>query len=66
MKNEVYILSQIACALIEAMGLIAENQHCQIRSIPYVPYGEGAFNQIIEKYGIHHNQVLSVLHKSDI
>lgn len=57
-QNAAYIFSQSACALIEAMGMVAENTHRQ-RCDKRIAYGDGDFNKLISKYGIHHNAVIT-------
>lgn len=58
--NAAYVTAQAACAMIEAMGMVAENQQRQHRG-ESMAYTEHAFNKLIEKYGIHHNAVCTVL-----
>ncbi len=61
MTNEqkaAYVNSQSVCALIEAMGMAAENQQRAHRG-ESAAYVEGAFTDLIEKYGIYHNAVLT-------
>ncbi len=57
-QNAAYVFSQSICALIEAMGMVAENTHRQ-QCDKSIAYGEETFNALIEKYGIHHNAVLT-------
>jgi hypothetical protein len=57
-QNAAYVFSQSACALIEAMGMVAENAHRQ-QCGNSIAYGEEAFNALINKYGIHHNAVVT-------
>lgn len=45
-------------ALIEAMGMVAENQQ-RIHRGESLAYTEESFNKLIEKHGIHHNGILS-------
>lgn len=53
-----YGISQAVSALIEAMGMVAENKH-RLQHGNSQAYGEEAFFALIEKYGLHHNAVLS-------
>ncbi len=57
-QQAAYVNSQVACALIEAQGMVAENmQRAALgQSMAYV---EDDFAAIINKYGIHHNAVLT-------
>jgi len=59
-QRAAYINAQVACAMIEAMGMQAENMHRENAS-GYVPYGEEAFDALIAKYGIDHNSVIGYL-----
>jgi hypothetical protein len=59
-KDVAYVHSQCACAIIEAMGMVAANKERKQRGHS-LAYGEEAFQKVIEKYGIHHNAVLSTL-----
>ena len=53
----VYMNGQIACAQIEAMGMAAENAYWI--SIGQSPaYRMEDFENVINKYGIHHNSML--------
>jgi hypothetical protein len=60
-QKAAFVNSQVACALIEAMGMQAENQQRTNRGHS-IAYGEDAFAALIEKYGIHHNAVHSYTH----
>jgi len=55
-QKAAFVNSQVACALIEAMGMKAENQQ-RTHLGQSIAYGEEAFAALIEKYGIHHNAV---------
>ena len=56
-ENIAYINAMVACALIEAKGMEAENQH-RMNCGNSIAYGMEAFEGLIEKYGIHHNAVV--------
>jgi hypothetical protein len=60
MNDAAYVISQSVCAMIEAMGMQAENQQ-RIHRGESVAYMEDSFNSLCEKYGIHHNAVCTVL-----
>ena len=60
-QRSAFLQSQSVCALIEALGMAAENQQAAWLKQP-IYHGEGAFKALIEKYGIHHNAALSTLH----
>ena len=48
-QQAAYIIAQSACALIEALGMFKSD----------VQYTEKAFDDLIDKYGIHHNGIIS-------
>jgi hypothetical protein len=54
------LLSQTACAVIEAMGMQAHNQLCDRAGVPN-EYGKHEFDSLIEKYGIGWNAALTTL-----
>lgn len=58
-----YIVSQSACAIIEAMGMVAANKDRESRGFA-IAYDEGAFQEVIEKYGIHHNAVMTAISRA--
>lgn len=55
-----YQQSQTAAALIEAMGMQAQNQMWTTQGQCPV-YGETHFNELITKYGLGHNTVMNTL-----
>ena len=55
-----FVISQVACAMIEAMGMLAEN-NLRLVSLRSLAYGEQAFAVLIDKYKIGHNDVISFL-----
>jgi len=59
-QQAAYIQSQSTCALIEAFGMIAKNIQDQAVKSP-ITYGERAFNDLINRYGIHHNAALTTM-----
>lgn len=61
-QEAAYVISQSACAMIAAMGMAAQNQLAAAEGAS-IPYGEYEFNALIEKYGIHHNAVLTVMQR---
>lgn len=54
-QGAAYVNAQAACALIEAMGMIAANKATPPDQPP--PFGKEHFDALIEKYGIHHNAI---------
>ena len=54
-QKAAYVIAQAACAVIEALGLQADNQG------PI--HGKKDFDALIEKYGIYHNAVLGEFHQ---
>lgn len=59
-QQAAYIISQAACAVIEAMGMKAKNQIRKDAGLS-LAYGPAQFNNLIDKYGISHNSVLRTL-----
>ena len=59
-KRVAYVNTQVACAQIEAMGMVAENQFRKDNGLS-VAYKDEDFNSLINKYGIHHNAVIKYL-----
>ena len=59
-NDQIYILSQIQCAAIECAAMQAENEH-RISCGNSIAYGYDEFMELQNKYGIHHNAVLSLL-----
>lgn len=59
-EQEIYLLSQITCAQIEMNAMMAENQQRQHLG-QAMAYTEEAFIELIEKYDLSHNAVLSYL-----
>ena len=56
-----FIQSQTTCAMIEAMGMVAENQ-CRInQGLWHLVSRKEDFDKLIEKYGLGHNSVLMYL-----
>jgi len=60
-QKAAYIISQTACATIEAQGMAADNlqRHISGASLAYL---EDDFAKLIKKYGIHHNGVIGFFH----
>jgi hypothetical protein len=60
MERAAFLISQSVCALIEAMGMQAENlrRHHGGESMGYT---ESAFEDLLLKWGIHHNAALNTL-----
>jgi hypothetical protein len=56
-QQAAYITAQAAYALIEAMGMQADNGNRQATGLPG-PWTKKDFDGLIERYGIHHNAVI--------
>lgn len=56
-----FLQSQTACALIEAMGMAADNQH-RIACGHSIAYDGEAFTALIDKYQLGHNSAVTWLH----
>lgn len=52
--------SQAACAMIEALGMLADNQRAALNG-ETPPYHKGNFDDLIDRYGIGHNAAVSWL-----
>ena len=61
-KNATYVLSQVTCAFVEVVGMVAENKIRESEGLS-LAYSEADFNNVIEKYCIHHNGVVSSLNE---
>ena len=54
-RDLLYFKMNLLQAEIEMQGMVAENKFREIRG-ESPAYGEGHFQELIEKHGIHHNQ----------
>jgi hypothetical protein len=61
-ERAAYIQSQVACALIEMEAMKAANWMREMQGHT-IAYGEEAFNNLVVKYGIGHNDVIGYLNK---
>ena len=55
-----YIQAQTAAANIELQAMLAKNAECARVGVA-AAYGEVAIYDLIERYGLHHNAVVSYL-----
>lgn len=65
-RSETLINSQVACALIEMHGMVAENVNARITSKTFrveIPFRKKDFDALIEKYQIGCNAVISELNR---
>ena len=53
-----YINAMIVCAQIECAGMVAENEQRKAVGTSMAYSGED-FDRVINKYGIHHNAIIS-------
>jgi hypothetical protein len=60
MDKVAFLNSQVACAMIEAMGMQAENEIRKVRG-EYPCYFESDFQSLLTKYHIGHNDVITFL-----
>jgi len=60
-QKAAYIFSQSVCALVEALGMMSDNMQRQMQGYS-MAYDSIAFQQLLEKYGVHHNAVVSSLY----
>jgi len=54
-----YVQAQAAAAMIDAEGMKAQNRIAEIRG-EYPVFDGGDFENLIEKYGLGHNTILSL------
>lgn len=59
MQKAAYIIAMAACANIEAQGMMAENQ-VSLHLSSEAKYTKEDFDALADKYGIHHNAVLTL------
>lgn len=60
-QKAAFVQSQVACAMIEAMGMQAENEQRKITGNS-MAFDQIAFLDLIDRYKIGHNDVLNYLH----
>lgn len=60
-QKAAFINSQAACAMIDAMGMVAANTE-RTTNGNTIAYDEAAFQGLIERYQIGHNSVLTLFH----
>jgi hypothetical protein len=60
MDKGAYLNSQIACAMIEAMGMQAANDQKKYIG-ESMAYYESDFTSLLSKYGLYHNSVITFL-----
>lgn len=58
-QKTAYVLAMVACANAEIAAMTAENQ-IRVREGQALAYGEKAFLDVPNRYGIHHNAVLEL------
>jgi len=63
MAKAAYINAQTACAMIEAMGMVAENQICIKRNCAPI-YNKKSFDDLSLAYGIYHNNTITELFRN--
>lgn len=59
-QKAAYINAMATGALIEAMGMVAENKYREQRG-DTIAYTEEAFQEVIQRWGIHHNSVIDFM-----
>lgn len=59
-QQAAFLIAQSAAAMIEAMGMVAANQH-RLSLGHSIAYDEGAFTDLINRSGVGHNDALSTL-----
>ena len=56
-QKAAYVIAMSACAMIKALGMVADNYH-RIGRGETIAYDSKAFDALIEEWGIHHNAVI--------
>ncbi|MFL5900924.1 MAG: hypothetical protein ACJ75S_06960 [Solirubrobacterales bacterium] len=60
-QKAAFINAQAACAMIDAMGMVAANTE-RTANGQTIAYDEKAFQGVIDRYSIGHNSVLTLFH----
>lgn len=60
LNNQIYTLGMIVGALNETLSMYSENMQRE-QCGNSMAYGDSAFNEVLERYGISHNQILTNL-----
>ena len=61
-QKAAYEMAQVVCAQAEIAGMIAENKLREVTYDDAPIYLKKDFDEIINKYAIHHNGVLTLFH----
>jgi hypothetical protein len=56
-QKAAYVIAMSACAMIKALGMMADNQQREHRG-ESMAYTNEQFDALIEEHGIHHNAVI--------
>lgn len=62
-QSAAYAFSMAVCALAEIEGMKAENMQREALG-QSMAYGEESFTSVIDKYGIHHNGVITTINEA--
>lgn len=62
-QKAAYVIAQAAAAFAETCGMLAENQK-RLNDNEALAYPESAFQEVILRYGIGHNDVIGLFHHS--
>lgn len=60
-ENAAYTIAMAVGAMIEAMGMAAENTQ-RLQQGKSLAYGEEAFNKLRDDNGLHHNALMAWFH----
>ena len=58
-QQAAYVIAQAACAMCEVEAMKADNERCRQQGVSDA-YGESHFMALQDKYGIHHNAVITL------
>jgi hypothetical protein len=59
-QRAAFQIAQASCAMIEALGMLADNQQATIRG-ETAPFHKANFDDLIDRYGIGHNAAVTWL-----
>ena len=63
-QSAAYVIANSIAAMAEIEGMKAENRS-RVRRKASLAYTEEAFNDVVNKYGIHHNAMITLFEESE-
>lgn len=61
-QKAAYVMAQSVCVFAEIEAMKARNMHDAMFENHVQTYSEKDFRNLIDRYGIHHNAVLTIFH----